>query len=586
VATNGDGLQFSDADGTYNFNHKIDLSGAVGTTGGEGINIESGSDGTFNFSNVAITSIVGTGFRLDGGTADVNFTGKIIQAVNPAAALAIGGGHAAGTLAGQGTGAVTFNEKTSGAGIVQASTGTGVQFNNADGTYDLNNTIDLSGTAVVGIVLNGADGKHGTIRFNGTTNVNSGANNAVTISGTDVDATTRFAKLNIDTTTGNGLTASSGILEVTDATSTINKTSASAAGSTALNLSNVNVGSGGIKFQEVSVNGSGTATNGIVLNNLTGAGALTINGGTVTQTAGDGISITNVANVSLNNMLITNAGARGINLAHSASNTNQFNVTIANCTVNTTTGEGIYLAADGSGAMHLTLNNNNITQSTANQQAVEMEVGLGVGSNANNTYIVMNGNTFSSTAAEGVDQQAMLLEVARGTCYLQSHNGSFSSLDATQLGATGQFGASFDAQVTGGTLNATVHENTFNSDATVSTTARGFRTAAVGGSVKLSLLDNVGSADSGSVPFLLYKDGGSSFGVELLQTPPATAITDKTPEVNIRNGGSGAYSDYGPPNVTPQAAGWVIQFLPDGAPLTPPMTLGFGNLAAGTVPTQ
>ncbi|HLA84535.1 MAG TPA: hypothetical protein VJL29_07055 [Thermoguttaceae bacterium] len=788
IATEGDGLQFVDADGTYRFNHKIDLH-RVETDPGPppvyqspdaGISITGGSDGTFTFSNVAIDDIAGVGFNLNGGTAAVNFTGKITQTAQNFAAVTIGGDHHAGVGSEQGNGTVTFTEKTGGAGIITASTGPGLVFTNADGTYNFNNAVTLSTNAginiqtsdgtltfsnatvtdskAVGLNINGgkanvnftglitqnlasspdvtpaavlnvqgehtgtlnmtektanqgiivastgpglafsqADGTYnlnskmtlsgtavidiedsdgtfnmtnssstisnasgtafsvdggeatiayagkinstgiadpastgkpvsisnvtggtinfsgditsnslgsgivmqdnagGTVNFTGHVTLDTGEVTGVSIDNSGVTnptSTVRFNNLDITTTTGTGFSAiGGGILLGTGGSAssiTTTGTSGESAAGTAMYIDGMEIGSGGFAFQDVSATNGTTA---ITLNNLTGSGTLTINDGTITGTADSAVSITNTANVSLNNMNITNSGAGdGIHLVHN--NATSFNVTIANSSVSSTTatGDSIHLAASGSAAMHLTLNGNTVTQSGAGQQAIEYDVNAGAG----NTYITMTGNSVSQTAAAAANQQAVLLDVGAGTCYFQATgSNSFSSNDTTAASyAAAQQGASFDAMATGGALNATIHDNTFDSDVAsgTSTTARGFRMAAVGGPVKLSLLDNVASADSGAAPFLCYKNGGSSFGVELLKTPDATAITDKTPEVNIRNGGSGAYSDYvNPPNATPAAAGWVIEFLPDAAPLTPltpPITLGFGNLAEGAVPTQ
>ena len=680
-ATNGDGLQFNNADGTYTFNNKIDLSGAVGTkyvpfdpgpppvpavAGVAGIGISNGSDGTFTFKDVAIDSIEGIGLDVDGGQATVAFTGLITQASNDVAVVNVHGGH---------TGTLAMTEKETDEGVVTASTGPGLTFDEANGTYTLSNKITLSGDAGVAVsdstgtfalgdsdstitkssgTAFSVDGGSATITYSGKINSTTGAgptlsrpvdiqnvtggtinfggkitgssqsilvqnntggsfnfngqvqldmtgsNNGIelidnrdTVSNTS--ATTTFANLQITTVDGIGFKAASGInnagsgiVQVTGNSNTISTTGSTGSG-TAIYMDDAQIGTSGVRFSNVDVN---KAVNGIYLNDVVGTGTLTVSDGTITNTTGDGVSITSGtsiyssvtsnATVSLNSLEITNAAGAGVSLTHS--NAKTFNVTVADSTISGTAGEGIALAASGSGAMHLTLNDNTVTQSAANVQAVA----LGISSGANKTYITMDGNSISQTAAAGTTQQALHLNAGAGTCYFEATNNSFSSQDTTQLGSVTEYGASFDVEAKGGTLNATIHDNTFNSGtpSVSSTTARGFRMAAMGGSVKLSLLDNVGSADSGAAPFLCYKNAGSSFGVELLKTPDATVITDKTPEVNVRNGGSGAYSDYDAPNTTPAEAGWVIEFLPDGAAtLTPPMDLGFGNLSEGSVPT-
>jgi len=72
----GSGIQFADADGTYNFNHKVSISDAA--TAGINIGKEGTetSDGTFKFSNIETTSINGTDLVIDGGSSKVTLTGK------------------------------------------------------------------------------------------------------------------------------------------------------------------------------------------------------------------------------------------------------------------------------------------------------------------------------------------------------------------------------------------------------------------------------------------------------------------------------------------------------------------------------
>ena len=78
-ATNGTGLQFDNADGTYNFNGTTTLNG-----GDAGIDILNGSGGTFVFgTGTSITSPTGTAFNVVGGTASVTYSGNITKATMP-----------------------------------------------------------------------------------------------------------------------------------------------------------------------------------------------------------------------------------------------------------------------------------------------------------------------------------------------------------------------------------------------------------------------------------------------------------------------------------------------------------------------
>ena len=92
-ATNGTGLQFNNADGTYNFNGTTTLNG-----GDAAIDILNGSSGTFAFSSAAsigaTTSPTGVAFEEDTSTASVTYNGTIRQtnAVNAVSINAKTGG--------------------------------------------------------------------------------------------------------------------------------------------------------------------------------------------------------------------------------------------------------------------------------------------------------------------------------------------------------------------------------------------------------------------------------------------------------------------------------------------------------------
>src|SRR5207249_2900883 len=80
-ATNGTGLQFDNADGTYHVN---DSAGSLTLNGGDaGIDILNGSGGTFTFGRAAVHATLnnptGTGFVANGSTAGVTYNGDITK---------------------------------------------------------------------------------------------------------------------------------------------------------------------------------------------------------------------------------------------------------------------------------------------------------------------------------------------------------------------------------------------------------------------------------------------------------------------------------------------------------------------------
>jgi hypothetical protein len=358
-ANGGTGLQLTNGDGSYNFTGNLDLSG-----GDAGIDIAAASAGTMTVNPAAgrtasIVSPTGVAIAVAGGSGSLSYNGNVTQASN-AALLSVAGGH---------TGTVSFP-----GGTLSATNGSGLQFDNADGTYSFNGTLDLSngvGGADAGIdVLNGSGG---TFSFNANSNVSNPANQAITVqngAGTlsftysgsftknnnavtgilvqnntggsvvfNGDRTTetkvlstgaatavnlasngstsiQFAGggLNITTTTGNGLSATGGgTLQVTGAVNTLTAT-----GGVPLNVQNTTIGASGLSFQQISASGG---ANGIVLVNtgstnglqVTGSGSVVGSGGTIAGTsgadgavAGNGVYMDNVSNVNLSYMLLSN----------------------------------------------------------------------------------------------------------------------------------------------------------------------------------------------------------------------------------------------------------------------------------------
>lgn len=357
-ASNGTGLQFTDADGVYTLTGNLSLAG-----GDAGIDIGAGSTGTVNVTpsggnTAAITSPTGIAITIAGGSADLNYTGNVTQASN-AALLSVAGGH---------SGDVSFPS-----GTLSASNGTGLLFDNADGTYAFGATVTLNGGDAGIDVTNGSSGiftfpatasitspstgnlvsilnsaptftypgaltkannnvtgiliasnTGGTINFSGsgvTKSISSGTAAAVNLT-SNTNATVNFSggSLNITSTSGAGFNATGGgTLNVTGANNTI----ASGTG-TALNVQNTAIGASGLTFRSISHSGG---ANGIVLVNtgttnglqVTGDGATNGSGGTILNTAGgdgatagNGIYLSGAHNVSLNWMALSGHANNGL----------------------------------------------------------------------------------------------------------------------------------------------------------------------------------------------------------------------------------------------------------------------------------
>ncbi len=307
-ATNGTGLQFDNADGTYNFNGTNTLNG-----GDAGIDILNGSGGTFSFSsNTGITNPSGTGFVANGSTAGVSYSGNITK-TNPSAGLLV-------DITNESSGTITFQTGTLSS---TSNSGTGINLNNADGTVNFNGTTTLNGgDAGIDIIT----GSAGTFSF---------------ASGTSINNPTGIAYRE-DTSTANVTYAG-----------TISKTN------NANNAVDINAKTGGTTAFTGAITASTTTANAIDLTNT--GGIVNFTGGlSLTTTSGVGFNATGggSANVSGASNNVTTAGGTGINWNAVTSSTG---VTFNNVT--STTGGAVVIAS--SGASDFTFNDVTSTTGTA-----------------------------------------------------------------------------------------------------------------------------------------------------------------------------------------------------------------------------
>jgi hypothetical protein len=277
TTTSGNGFSASTA-GTYTV---TGTGNTISTTSGTALNLSHVTVGTngVTFASASTTS-AGTGISIDtvsGGAINVN----------------------GGSISGATANGVTINAAqdniTIASSVTSTSTGHSVQVTNS-GTSG-GNTISFSGAVTdpgLGINLDNNDQNSGvaTVNFSGG--------------------------LNIDSTTHTGFNATNGgTFNVTNgANNSINTTTG-----TALNVANTTIGTSNITFHDISANG---AVNGIVLNNtgsnghltVTGSGSVTAggdnSGGTIQNTSGAGILLTNTTGPSFNNMNINTTVGSGI----------------------------------------------------------------------------------------------------------------------------------------------------------------------------------------------------------------------------------------------------------------------------------
>ena len=245
----------------------------------DGINLAGLGAGTFSAASGAIGSAGGIAFDLDGGSGDVSYPGALNN-----------GTGATAEITGRTGGAVTLSgaiadTNDAGGGISLASnTGGSTTFSNASKV--------INSGAGVAVAMASSDG------------------HTLTLSGGSLD---------IDTTTGAGISATtSGTLVVSGTGNTIDTTSG-----TALTVTDTDIGASGLTFRSISANG---AANGIALSGTGSSGGLTVtgngsstlggdnSGGTIQNTTGHGISLTNTAaSTSLRNVRLLNTAGSGIN---------------------------------------------------------------------------------------------------------------------------------------------------------------------------------------------------------------------------------------------------------------------------------
>ncbi len=239
----------------------------IGNTADAGIVDSNGSVGTLTISDVGKS---GTGQIVDidqGGTLNVT--------LNSAAST------------GSNDGAIDLNGVGGSFTVTGATTITGIH---SDGG------IDITGSSLTATFAGG-----GTVSTNNAVAVNFVGNTGALELGGGFD---------IVTTTGKGLNATGGgSLTATGAGNSVTSLTG-----TAVTVSGTTFGADGVTFESVSVNG---AVNGIVLANtgtvggfsVTGLGTADGSGGTILNTTGRGVSVTNGHDISLANVTFTNAGS-------------------------------------------------------------------------------------------------------------------------------------------------------------------------------------------------------------------------------------------------------------------------------------
>ncbi|MGZ8242458.1 tandem-95 repeat protein [Methylomagnum sp.] len=277
----------------------LGTTSSTGAVSGNNVNLTN-ITGTVNLGTGTLSGATGTAFNLSGGTTTVSYGGTISQAAASQALLAVTN-HA--------TGALTLS------GNLSATNGTGLQFSNADGGYQLSGTVTLNGGDAGIDVLSGSGG---------TINLSSAASAITNPSGIAVaidSSTPTFTYAgnitkNNNATTAINLTNNGGSITFSGATHSLSTSTA-----TAVNLDNNDNAS-------ISFTGGGlgiTTTSGAGFNAINGATAINVTGGNNTISSGTGTAL-KVASSTIGGSGLTfksisaSGGANGIHLDTTGSN--------------------------------------------------------------------------------------------------------------------------------------------------------------------------------------------------------------------------------------------------------------------------
>jgi VCBS repeat-containing protein len=536
--------------GTLNIDHTVvntNNNGMVLSNGAFGAGATFTSFTSSGATDVSLTNVtgsvdLGTGtmagqFAVSGGSVNTTYSGNLSQA-NNAAMLNVSGGH---------SGTLTFQT-----GTLNATNGTGLQFDNADGTYNFNGTTTLNGGDAGVDILNGSSGTYtfgsntsitsptggafnenasaanvtyngtitqssaatavsavnntgGTLDFNGAVTANTSTATAVNLTGNNSSTAIQFdGGLNVDTTTGTGFNATgAGTVKVssTGGDESINSTTGQA-----LNLTGMTIGTGGFNLDSTN---SGGGANNVHLQSVTGAavslgtGALSgstgsaflvgdgaggaSTGGSTTISYGGSISAANGASVVNIQDHSTGAVALSGNLTHTGNGAgivmddNSSGFTFSGTTNNLSTGTGA--------AINITDQTGTTTVAFSGPLNIDTTSGAGVniaGTNGANTVFNFtgNGNTIDTTGGAGFSASGGgTLNMGGTSNHISSGNGTALNVNGTNIGSSNLVFQ--DITSNGGSANGIILVNTGTAagNGGLHVTGNGANVGATGGGV-------------------------------------------------------------------------------------------------------
>lgn len=467
----------------------LGTTSSTGAVSGSNVNLTN-VIGTVNLGTGTLSGATGTAFNLSGGTTTVSYGGTISQATASQALLAVTD-HATGTL--------TLS------GNLSATNGTGLQFSNADGGYQLTGTVTLNG-GDAGIDV--ASGSGGTINLSSTGSaITNPSGSAVAIdSSTPTFTYAGNITKNNNATTAINLTNNGGSITFSGATHSLSTSTA-----TAVNLDNNDNATIGFTGGNLGI----TTTSGVGFNATNGATAINVTGGNNTISSSTGAAL-NVANSTI--------GGSGLTFKSLTSN-------------GTATGNGINLDTTGSlGGLTVTGSGTAGSGGTiANKQGADGSTTSGIGIYLRNTrnpsFSRMQLNDFQNFAIYGRGVDGFTLANSNVQASGAAKNGTSDALNEGSI----TFGAPSPSAVNGliGTASITncIIEKGFEDNFNIYNSS-GSLTLSMSGT---TIRDN-SSASPGNNGLLLRAEGTANITADIVST---TFQRNRANGIQVINEGSG-----------------------------------------------
>ena len=314
------------------------------------------------------------------------------------------------------------------AATVNNSAGLSVQVaNRTGGTITYSGTVNDSGQ---GMLIN--DNSGGSLLFTNALTLNTGVFEGISLAD-NAGSSISFSDLDITTTSGTGFLANGGgNLSVTSAVGTNTIQTDTGIG---LSLVDMTIDAGNVLFDEINIaNGSAS---GINLQDLDGAGGVTVNGGTL-RTAGTAIDVNNAPNAAFSDVTVNNddtagagiivqnngTGTRGFTdvvvrtrdqVAVNVNNNSDGTTTFANLTADSTAGGSRAVDVQNNTGGNVNLNTATITSTTGD--------GVFVDNNSSTVTVSMNDLDIDTTAGTGLSIRGDGTITTGGTSTIDSTSG-------------------------------------------------------------------------------------------------------------------------------------------------------------------